>query len=218
MTPAQTVDDVSVNRYMDTNKGTSVTSLDLVTQATTSNKNYYFSRFVSDPLDDQSLAANTWTYYFGGSQSNSAANFPVSGNNKSISLNTYTWRPSTQTRVTILATTSAANFNEILLSTGAAYPRDGTYSGSSATVLNGDVLVFEVWFPLAQQSATSNTVKFYYDGTNDSTTEASANTNTSAATYIETPQTLVFAPPPGPSSIDMTPNSNTITNKFITKI
>lgn len=58
LTANGTVDAQSTNRSMTITKGTSETSLALATNATTSLQRYYFSRFVSTPLNQTSVAAN----------------------------------------------------------------------------------------------------------------------------------------------------------------
>jgi hypothetical protein len=70
----------------------------------------------------------------------------------------------------------------------------GTFAGASvASVQDGDVIVFEVWFRTTQATTTSRTDTFYFDGAIET-----ANTGTTVsdhASYVETPQTLAFGGP-----------------------
>lgn len=200
---------------MNTTIGSSQTSKAQVTVDDLS-RQYYFTRFVSEGLNQPSISANTWTYNFSAKAQPSAptrGNFPVDGNDKSVRVVCYVWRPGTGKIGDILDGNSAATVDEP--SDNIEVSHHVTFSGSAvSSIQNGDVIAFEVWFvidPLG--GATPATMTFYYDGTTVNTTDNSTVSN--HASFIETPENLAFLA----SSGNMT-NSNTKTysNKFITKV
>lgn len=213
LSPTRNVDAQTVNRAMDTAIGTSSTHTALThnTIASTATTTMYFTRFVSDPLAAQTIAANTWTLNFATSENNGAANFPGAGGSQTIPITCYVWRPSTGAKVgDILNGTSAAAFNEV---TGPAV-NAGTFSGSSLAVQAGDVLCFEFIFTTTQTNGTSRLVGIYFDGNTVNTTDDAA--VTAQASFLETPGTVTFG---SPSTIDMTlSGQKNVANKFITKV
>jgi hypothetical protein len=203
-------DALTVNRTLSSTIGTTQTSLVITSNAAVTAQTFYFTRFVGPPIGAQTIAAATWTYNFAAKQSNISANFPVNGASQPCRVVCYVWRPSSTSVVgTILDGNSASTLTE-----GATlevtYPT--TFSGAAVTTQNNDVIVFEVWFVVTQSSATAYTDTFYFDGAVVTTSGGSSVTN--HASFIECPNTIA-----DPStSIDMTPNLLTLTNKFITKI
>lgn len=186
LTIGQSFDAQTVNRSMSTTIGT--------TQATLSRTpvigatNYYVTKFISPKIYQTSIAANTWTYGFTASETATTQNFPVSGNNQSVRVNCYVWRPSDGTKVgTILDGTTASTVDE-----GSANSQTYhivTFSGSQVTgVQDGDVIVFEVWF-IVNSTVSTGTITFYYDGTTEGTENG---TTTSAASNISTPEDINF--------------------------
>ena len=213
LTSNKDVDAQTVNRTMDTTIGTSQTSLVLTSIASASAQNYYFTRFVSPPLSGITSitgGGSVWSYNAATMQSNTSANFPIStiGSPRPV---LYVWRPSTQTVVgTVKDTNSGVSTiseptanTEVCFNTG-----NWTSSTAVASVADGDVLCFEVWFPVTQGSATAYTDTYYYDGTTVTTT---AGTVSNHASFIETTQTLTFAAAGGP--VDCTVTGKTIYNK-----
>jgi len=182
-------DATSVNRSMDTSVGSSPTSLAITTTADQNAHNYYFGRFCTLPLKDiTSITAQTWTYKFAASESNTSANFPCSGTNKSVRVVAYVWRPGTGKLGNIIDGTTAATVDESTAGTETYHVV--TFSGSAVnSVLDGDVICFEVWFVITQASSTAYTDTFYYDGTTESAENA---TVTTPASLISTPQDLTF--------------------------
>lgn len=181
----------TTNRQMDTTIGAGQTSIVLTSLATTATSDYYFTRFVSPPLYQPSIAANTWTYNFAASGSTTSANFPVSASNKSVPINCYVWRPSNTSKVgTILEGNSDATVDEAAAATEAAH--HVAFSGSAVSNMqNGDVIIFEVWFTTTQGNATARTDTFFYDGTTENTTELA--TVSDHASFLETPENLVLS-------------------------
>jgi hypothetical protein len=203
-------DATTINRSMNTIVGTSQTQL---TQTWTSTAvwNIYVTKFVSNPLNQTSIASNTWTVGagFGGILS-AAGRWPGSSTitPSKYPSTLYVWRPSTGALIgTIFDAISA---------TGSNYLRDSaetavivTFTGSPVTCIVGDVLIFEQW---GRVNATSSQNYFYYfDGTN--TTFTDSTTQTSIASYIQTPETISFSIPP----VVCTPTGKTVINKFISK-
>lgn len=188
------VDAQTVNRSMSTSIGTSEATLTLTTNATVSAQNYYITKFVSPLIYQTSISANTWVYAFSAMEGTAAAqNWPVSGTNKAVYVNIYVWRPSNGSLVgTIRDGTSAATVDEASVSTKAYHIVNVTGSAVN-NVQNGDVIIIEIWFQITQGGATSyNTNNFYYDGT---TVYAENGSAASAASYLETPETLALTAP-----------------------
>ena len=211
LTSNKVVDAVTVNRLMDTNIGTTPASLVLTSNNTSSAQNYYFTKFVSPPLYQSAISANTWTYAFAAKESSTSANFPVTTNNKAVWVNVYVWRPSNSSKVgTIRDGTTTATVDEA----GANVEANHVVTFSGAEVLNmqdEDVLVIEIWFQITQGAATAYTDTFYYDGTTESADNA---TVTTPASNISTPEDLVLTIPP----VDCTVTGKTVINKKITHI
>jgi len=201
LTNNKVVDALTVNRTLSETIGTGQTSLVLASNATTSQQNYYYSRFVSDELNMASLPAQTWTYNFATRQTNLGGNFPAGSSNQPVYVNCYVWRPSTTTKVgTVLDGNSAGAYDEI--AANAERVGHGTFSGAAVnSMAANDVLVFEVWFRITQASATSYTLTWFYEGTTANVTKNTTVTN--HASFIESPQNFTFFIPP----IVATPNA-----------
>jgi|GEM_PF-4660461 len=178
---------------MDTTIGTSQASIVFVQNNIASAQNYYFTRFVSDPLSGiSSITAQTWTYNFAAAESSASANFPLSSIG-SVRITAYVWRPGTQTKVGDIldGISAAAQVQEG--TAGAQRSHNATFTGSAvASVADGDVICFEVWFQITQTgTAGPYTDTFYYDGTTVTTSENTTVSN--HASFLETPQTLAFS-------------------------
>jgi hypothetical protein len=214
-TPGASFDLGTVNRSMDTTKGTTATSLTKAIAATAGEK-IYVTKFVSQPLDSSStsITANTWTYsasYFANSGSPTWPTTTTGGSVGKIPSTLYVWRPSTGALVGKIFdgdSTTTTSYIGSVQSTGIVVQ----FTGSSVTATTGDVLIFEAWG--TGDAATSAAYSYRYDGNSatisDNTTVASPSSN------ISTPQTLTFSSPP--SSITCTVTGKTVTNKFITII
>jgi hypothetical protein len=167
---------------MTTTVGAGQTSLVLSSNASASAQTYYFTKFVSRPLIAQTISANTWTYKFGAQESNANANFPTTTTG-TVQICLYVWRPSNGTKVgNVLIGNSVTGFAEASTSESAI---SGTFSGSSVSAANGDVLIMEIIFTTTQGNATARTDTFYYDGTTTDSTSSNA-------AQISTPQNLLF--------------------------
>ena len=180
----------TVNRAMNTSIGTAQTSITNTTTASTSPLSSYFTRFVSPPINQSGIAANTWNYSYAANEPNVNANFPCSGASQVVAINVYVWRPSTNSKVgTILDGNTAATNSEGSASTITS--EYATFAGSAvAGAAAGDVIVCEVWFTLTQASATARADIFYFDGTTE--TLATGTTVSNHASHINTPETIAF--------------------------
>lgn len=214
LTSTKNADAQTVNRSMNTTIGTGQTSILLVSNATTSAQNFYFTKFVSQPLNQTNVTAQTWTYNFAAEEELTSNNFPVTGSSDELYLNLYVWRPSTGSKVGTIfdAQTASGVVNEAPAGTEEAYHI--TFSGSAvASAAVGDVIICEIWFEVSQSAATAADNFFYYDGTTVTTTLDTTVSN--HASFIETPQNLTFSTP----ATDMTvTNTTTLTNRFIIKV
>lgn len=184
----------TTNRQMNTTIGTSQTSL-VSTVATGTNEHYY-TRFVSPPLFQTSISANTWIYNFAASQNQSVANFPVNGIDKPVWVNCYVWRPGTGVVGTILDGDTASTVDEDQAGAGTAEKAHHViFSGSAvASMQDNDVLIFEAWFIITGTAGRTGT--FFYDGTTENVTDNATVSN--HASFLETPENLVFTPPAPP--------------------
>jgi hypothetical protein len=213
LTAADNMDPVTTNRSMNITKGTLQTSVSKSLALTPALKNFYCTRWVSDPLDSgsTSISANTWTVSVGCSAANISQNaFPGNGSAPGgTQCCLYVWRPSTGTKVGNVFDRQSST-GGTAGSTTSETSNVFTFVGSAVTGTVGDVLIFEFW--AVTQSDTSNVsalCTLFFDGTNQENTANVA--NSSIASYVSTPQTLTFAIPP----IDCTVTGVTLTNKFI---
>lgn len=210
----------TINRSMDTTIGTGEVQNRNLSNATTAGQNYYFTRFVSPPLAaGQNLEANDWKYSIACRETTTSANFPVNGtgvtNGGLIRMAIYLYRPSTQLRISsIVDATSPTVVTEGAIDEKRAYNVVGT--APFVFCEEGDVIIAEIWFQIFQAAANQYFQDFFFDGTTVTETNI---TVTSHASFIETPQTLTFTTPGGPSTIAMTVTAvKDLINKFITKV
>lgn len=192
LTAAANADAQTVNRSMDTIKGTSASTLGILSTATT--RTLYYTKFVSPKIYQTSIAANTWTYGFSINETNLNVNFPVSGANQSVWVHCYVWKPSNGTKVgTILDGNTAATVDEQTTG-GVAQGHVVTFTGAAVSGLtSGDaVIIFELWFPNVASTTAGITENFVYDGVTVPTENATTGMG-GAASYIETPETLLLS-------------------------
>ena len=215
LTASVTVDAVTVNRNMNTTIGTSQTSLAATTLAQTAQQSIYFTRFVSDALSGvSSIPAGLWAYDFAASESNVSANFPTSGvAGAGVRCTCYVWRPSNQTKLGIIYEGASTNAIEGAASTEVAEHVE--FTGSAvASVVDGDVVIFEVWIQPTQAAATSYTDTFFYDGTTVTIGNfLAATTVSNHASFLDCSDALTFA---GAGPVDCTVTGKTLYNKTTT--
>jgi hypothetical protein len=185
-------DAATVNRTMDTTKGTSQASISCNTNASASAQVAHFTRFVSKPFAQTSITAQTWNLSFAVDQSNVNTNFPVSGSGKNAWVSAYVWNPGTQTKVGDIIDGVTANGDWDEPTTA---PVETvlfvTFSGNAVnSIPPGCIIVWECMFQFTQNNATARTINFYYDGATVDTT--SADTPSDMASFLETPQALTF--------------------------
>lgn len=199
----------TVNRIMDTTIGASQS--DITASFSTTSGNMYMSRFVSAPIYS-SPTAQTWTLNFAAWRTvgGGTFNYPAVQTTHLLPSSLYVWRPSTGALVGYIfdsnSATGTSNFGSATTETTAIV----TFTGSAVTIVNGDVLCFEA-MTFTSNTATQTT-HYAYDGTTANTTDNTSVSN--HASFIETPDTIAFAP----TTIDCTVTTLSLQNKFITKI
>lgn len=181
---------------MNTTIGTSQTSITAVGGSAASNQTIYIGRFVSAPIYQTSIAANTWSLSVAFQEESTTQNFPVSGTDQPLRINCYVWRPGGSKVGTILDGTTSSTADEG--SANVERASNVTFSGSSVTIQNGDVIIIELWATGVTRS-TSADMWFYYDGTTVTTTDGTVSNH---ASFLETPENLNFT-----SSITVTQTS-----------
>jgi hypothetical protein len=176
---------------MSTTIGTAQSIITLTTNAVTSQQFYYFTKFVSEPLNQTSIAANTWTYNFAArSPVSGFANYPTGSTNQPVRVHVYVWRPSNGTKVgTILDGTSASTVDECVSSS--LLVCQTTFSGAAvSSIQTNDVIICEIWHVLTQSLGSAVACEFAYDGTTANTTKNATVTN--HASFLETPENISF--------------------------
>lgn len=155
-----------VNRSMDAAIGGAQTSRLITTLAQTGTQSAMIARFLSAPIAAQTIASQTITVRLGASEANANSDFlPLAV----IAV----WRPGTGALVGRIAD---------LVSSGSTEPGTGETAISfqilatnGIVVLDGDVLVFEIWRAAnTQVMATAYTNTVFYDGTTEGSTTSNA--------------------------------------------
>ena len=165
-------------RALSTTIGASETSISGNSLAHGDHDDEFFTSFSSEALAAQTINANSWTIAVDVAQGASFAN-------SAMDVCIYIFREP-NTVVGFISNAHVGRGNE-WTSNGAG--RVISVSGAGLTCQAGDYLVFEFWRHTGAQSmAMAYTHQLFFDGTVD-VTEGST---TSAASYIETPQDLVF--------------------------
>lgn len=200
----------ATNRSMDTTIGTAQTNLDFVRAATSSaDPKFYITTFISQALNQTSIAANTWQWNFAckNTSTTNCKDYPSNNTDDKIPICCYVWRPSTGAKVGNILDGVTANAyydtgnGSLQTPSTAECAEDGTFAGSAVTCQVGDVIVVEAWTYINTSNSTSTTYSFYFDGTTVTTTDGPTVSN--HASFLQTPENLSFSTPP-PSSINMT--------------
>jgi len=206
------VDAQTVNRTMNETIGTSQTSKVININDGSTAAVYYVTRFISEPLEAQTLDTGTWLYSFAAAESATSVNYPSS----TIPICCYVWRPSGGGSIVgyVLNGNSitGGGFAEVN-TTNAERSMTGTFSGSSVTVQQGDVLCFEVIFNIDPTSGTGRTATYYYDGTTENLTTNTAVSNHAALILI--PQIINFFT--GSAPVDCSVEYKDVRNKYLIK-
>lgn len=137
-------------------------------------------RFVSRPLAAQTLtgAAGNWTWSYARGESNT-------NHNGQLHLQIYGWRPSTGAQV---GTGAVAITGAAMAATAETADSKTSTMFPDLTLLDGDILVFEVGDVFGQSMGTAYTTFFSYDGV----TEAST---TTCASFVTPPSALTLFTP-----------------------
>jgi hypothetical protein len=198
---------------MDTTLGTGQTSLAITRAISDStDKTFYISKWISPELDMTAIAANTWTWNFAIKASGTVFDYPSNTVDERVPITCYVWRPGTGTKVgnIVDAGKGSASIGNNYYDVGnnSSDPgtpnsfecaENGTFTGSAvASVQTGDVIVIEAWAYIDTANTNSRTFSFFYDGNVITTTNGP--TVTDHAAFLETPETLVFAGAPPPST------------------
>ncbi len=167
-----TVTGASTNRSLDNTPGAGQTSVAFASAAATA-QSQWVRRFCSGPIGGQSLLTTSagFQLHYAAQQSNTNANFAPGAC-------CVIWRPSTGVVVGRFVDIGAMGLGQALGGTVEAWPGSNSANTTAVTVLDGDIIVVEVWNNNPQGMTTSYTDTFYYDGT----TEGSSST---AASFIE---------------------------------
>lgn len=134
------------------------TSLAYATFASVAAQPQPFLRWVSEPLDAQSISSQTITVSIGTSESSTNSAF-------SQRMVVRLWRPSSGTNVGAMRDTGSEFWGGSSTSQSA---QTGSFGSTAQTAQAGDVIVLELWRTTAVQSmATSYTNTLFYDGTTE---------------------------------------------------
>ncbi len=203
------IDALTTNKTMNTTIS-AVAQTDLSKTLTPTDPAFiYITRYISDPLGQTSLAANTWTLSIAAWASTALPWWPSNRTPQNIPGTLYIWRPSTGAKVSNVfdgnssGTTSQGGTTTETTSVV-------TFTGVSGTPAVGDVLIYESWGTVAG-AASSLTLHYAHNGTTASSSDNVPASNFAA--YLQTPENLTFATP----AVDATATTiSNLTNKFIT--
>jgi hypothetical protein len=172
-TTARAADDVIGSANPDTESS-------ITAEATTNPQRLGHRRFVSAPLAAQSFASGdgNWTFSFARSESNT-------NHNGAINCEVYCWRPSSGAEVGGAGAGTVITFNGTTMVATAETAESHTGTSFSQTIIDGDILVFDVWSSFGQGMSSAYTDQFAYDGT----TEAST---TTCASFVTPPAPLTL--------------------------
>jgi len=158
--------------------GAAQTSAVATAAANTSTQTLQLRRYVSRPLAARTFANadGNWTWDYAALESNT--------NHKAgFQINVYGWRPSTGAQVgtggLVIGTAAPTTTAE------AHYNAAAGWGGTSLTIQDGDVLVFEITDNFTQSMGTAYPSTYFYNGTTDAST-------TNAASYITPPSALTL--------------------------
>ncbi len=200
----QSTDTANVNwtaantiRQMTETIGSAQQSPSANTLAQTAQQLHFIRMWTSPPLAAQTIPnTTTWTLNFARLENNGSANFLAR-------VHLYVWRPGTATKVgTIIAPTTWGTTGCNPATTPATCSENSSSSaeqsyhwtaiaGGNVTVQEGDRLVLEWWGDLTQGSATTYSLKGYYDGA--AVTTATNTTVTSQASFLEASQPFALS-------------------------
>lgn len=151
--------------------------------ANTSAQSWGHRRFVSAPLAAATFASGdgNWTFSYARTESNL-------NHNQAVRCCIYCWRPSTGAVVVALGASNVCTpvgTEPTVAGAQQAESVTATWGGTSVTIVDGDILVFDVTTFFTQLMNTAYTEQFAYDGT----TEAST---TTCASFVTPPVALTL--------------------------
>jgi MSHA biogenesis protein MshQ len=176
-TPNVTAAGAGTNRDMDETIGTAQVSAALTTLGQTGLQRNWFRRFLSRPLEAQTLPTGVWTIQGAASESNAESNMLPWGAVIEV------WRPSTGATVATLLDNPVLGTVEP--GTGQTNISSSTGSIAGVAVNEGDILVVELWAENTQGGPASRTNTIFYDGTTEGST-------TSNAAFLRAPGLITF--------------------------
>jgi hypothetical protein len=170
-------------------KGAAQTSIAVTSSGVTTQQFVAIGQWLSEPLAAQTIGAGNWTASLAASEANAQANMFGA-------LVVAVYRPSTNSIVgRIVDQPNAATSFGLEPGTAETAISGTTIAGSSLTVQDGDILVFEIWSVMTMASTTARLLTIFFNGT----TDASATTN---AAFVSAPAaiTLFAGSPAYPSA------------------
>ncbi|EGP94726.1 Putative copper-binding protein, plastocyanin/azurin family protein [Nitrosarchaeum koreense MY1] len=171
-------------RSLQSKIGTTQQTITIGDGTSTGHTDSYIARFSSYPLAAQTIGAGTWRIGVNAAEANAGAN-------AFFALSVYVWRPSTNSTVGYVYDSDTALSTEF--GNNVASTKHGkviTFSGSSVTAQEGDVLVTEIWSHATTARSNVDTLTFYFGGT---TLPSSGSTEASTASYIDIPHVLLYS-------------------------
>lgn len=162
-------------------KGTAVTSVTALSTAAILHQDLFFTSFSSPPLLAGKYGAGIWDFAVSCAEANVIAN-------SFFVFSLYAYRPSTAAVVGYIYDSDTALAGEWPLAQGG---RGGSFTGSEVTVVDGDILVLEVWRHAEQDKASVALQSIFYDGTVD---VGNGDAETDAASWIQAPHEIGFKP------------------------
>lgn len=128
-------------------------------------------RFVTRPLAAQSTPGGTWTFSYARSESNL-------NHNQAVRCVVYRWRPSDSSQSGVLQTFVGAEPTTAATEQAESIPINFP---TAETLLDGDLLVFDVTTVFTQGMGTAYTEQFAYNGTTEASTTTCASFITPSA-------------------------------------
>ena len=172
-------------RTMTASAGSSQASATFTLNSSASAQRSWFRTFVSAPLAAQTIGAGNWQLSAAASEGNADSNLH-------LTCVIYAWRPSTGAVVGSLVSDFLASTGEPTGTNAQIAINDTTIAGTAVDILDGDVLVCEIWRDATVPGATGRANTFFYDGT----TEASA---TNCASFLLAPVDIYVSGEVGPT-------------------
>lgn len=183
-TPGFTFTNANTLRKMDTTIGTAQSSLTGTSAASTTAQIVFMGFWVSQPLlGPQTFGGTTWTLNIADAESNLSMNFWMKG------CHIYVWRPSAGSRIVSIVENNNIGGTEVTAS-ASEQVTTFTFTPTSTTAQDGDVIICELWATFTQATATAYTGTIYFDGTTENATENTVVSN--HASFLNIAENLVF--------------------------